>query len=200
MPTLLPGPDIPVEEAMAWKRIVAALLIPCFLTLCAGCGLPESIRERLATLRNQGRSGGHTLDYRQDEAMETAFFRFEVHSARLAKDYGDYIPDGENRLFLILDATVTNTFEDSGEIPMFGSDFELTWDALGDTSVLAESNFADSQFPDEYSLFRNESRSGDLVFVVPADVSEFVVVFKEIWDDDFEGDTHRLHLSVEAPA
>lgn len=56
---------------------------------------------------------------------------------------------------------------------MFYSDFDLTWDGLGDSSVYPETEFAEGQLPDEYELFKGESRAGDLIFVVPSDAKGF---------------------------
>ena len=97
---------------------------------------------------------------------------------------------------MVVNITVKNTFEDDAKIPMFYTDFTLTWDGMGDTTVYPESEFAEGQLPDEYELFKGESRTGDLIFVAPADAKGFSLRYIEVWDDDFEGNSYFIPFSV----
>ena len=89
-----------------------------------------------------------------------------------------------------------NTFEDFDSIPMFCDDFELTWETLEGETTFPEYQFYDGQLPDEYSLKHGESRTGNLVFIVPKDVYTYQMKYFEMWDDNFIGNTYYINFSL----
>ena len=79
---------------------------------------------------------------------------------------------------------------------MFATDFQLIWADLGDTGIYPDTQFAEGQLPEEYQLLKDESRTGNLIFIVPSDITEFKLQYLEVWSDDFEGNTYFVNLKL----
>lgn len=147
-------------------------------------------------LQASGREYGKIYDLKQDEIMKTAFFEVKVNAVATHDEIEEYIPNEDGRKFLVINATITNVFEDDSEIPMYGNDFELTWDQLDGATAQPEAAFAKDQFPDEYTIFKGDNKTGDIIFVIPADATNLKLVYNELWDDEFEGNTYNMSLTV----
>ena len=181
---------------MLKKRLLLSLLLISVLLLVSGCRINDIVSNAAAKMKAEGRGHGETLVFGQDEVMQTAFFDVKINSAKLVPELSEYVPDDEANLFLVVNVTVTDTFADQGKIPMFYSDFELTWASLEGATVYAETSFAEGQLPDEYEIFKNESKTGDLVYIVPGNVTDFAILFYEYWEDDFVGNTCRAEFTA----
>ena len=178
------------------KKLAALLLAGCLLLATAGCGAKDVLEDVGTEIKADGRAHGQTTSHSEGETAKTAFVEYTVNSARMEPELEDYTPTDPNHTFVVVNITVKNTFEDDAKIPMFYTDFTLTWDGMGDTTVYPESEFAEGQLPDEYELFKGESRTGDLIFVAPADAKGFSLRYIEVWDDDFEGNSYFIPFSV----
>ncbi len=141
--------------------------------------------------------GASYSEGRIGDTMETYFFDFTVNSACLATEYGDRVPAPGNAL-LVAEITVKNTYRES--IEMYDTDFQLTWgDETGDycypittdpeTYEELEPVDAD-QLPGTYLMAVDETRTGALVYEVPAGQADFSIAYLEMFDDGTaEGDT-----------
>ena len=54
--------------------------------------------------------------------------------------------------------------------------------------------------PEEYEIFKGESRTGDLVFVVPSGQTNFTLEYLEIYEDEFEGNTFKISFDAQQEA
>lgn len=149
-------------------------------------------------IQAQGREYGKTYELEEGEIIETAFFSCKINSAKYAEEVEDYVPDAEGNTFLILNVTVTNTFEGDDPVPMYYTDFELTSDEIGEETLYAEEKFADGQLEDEYELADGKSATGDLIYIVPRDMHNLKLKYLEYYEDDFEGNTYLLSFTPEA--
>lgn len=171
------------------KRIAAFMLMLCMVFAMAGCN------------GSAGRDSGKTFDAEgYEQSLSTAFFDFQVNSAQMVSELDDYYPSDENNSFLVVNITVDNTFKDDSSIPMFDTDFVLSWPALEGQTVFCEDNFATDQLPEEYEIFKGESRTGNLIFVVPSSQSNFTLEYLEIYEDEFEGNTYKITFDVSSSA
>lgn len=170
------------------KRLGAALLAACMLLVLGACN-------------TETRSSGEVYETEGfGQSLSTAFFDFQVNSATLTSQLEDYQPSDPNNFFLVVNITVQNTFTDDSSIPMFDTDFALSWPALGEDSIYCENNFVSAQLPEEYEIFKGESRTGDLVFIVPSGQTDFTLEYLEIYEDEFQGNTFKIGFEVEEPA
>lgn len=139
-----------------------------------------------------GRASGSLYEGIAGDVMSTSFFDFTVNTASLvpsdAEDPYDY---------LVVNVTVRSTFPET--IPMFDTDFELYWDMQdeNDPWLPLAPGLLDSQLPEEYSLDFGETSTGDLIFQVDKGVSEYVLLYMEIYEDGFEGDMFAVYFAVE---
>jgi len=139
------------------------------------------------------------------DVMRTYFFDYTVNSAYLCRSYKGYTPVPEY-IFLAVDVTVTNTSDQS--ITMYDTDFQVQWDDPAEdaydvpfTYYLETDTVIDSYvLPAEYTLERNESRQGLLLFEVPDWSWDFSVSYVELFDDDSEGDTFFTYFAPEYDA
>ena len=108
-----------------------------------------------------------TNDYCPNQAMinefQTIFFTCKLTQIELAgKEIDDFIVD-DGAQFLILHLKVTNITNEI--LTMYKDDFMITFDQDGPYE--AENNFGvRNQFPDEYALKPQESKSGKLIFII----------------------------------
>lgn len=184
------------------KKLAVLLLAACLALGGTGCGKGVSetvsglVEDAGTALQADGREYGQTYTFGSGELVKTAFFNFQVNEVSTAAEIEGYAPDDEANQFLIVNVTIENTFEDDSSISMFDTDFQLIWTDLGDTGIYPDLEFAEGQLPEEYQLLKGDSRTGDLIFIVPADVTEFQLKYLEVWSDDFEGNTYLVDIKL----
>lgn len=101
------------------------------------------------------------------------------------------------------DVTVKNVFGET--ITMFDNDFQVQWNSDNNddydfpvTFYLEEgTSLGDEVLPAQYDLAKDESRTGLLVFEVPAGEKDFSISYMEYFDDDSTGDTFFVFFSAE---
>lgn len=171
---------------------LSAAMLALLLTACGS---------RPAILPRDGTAEGELGD-----TMRTYFFDFSVDSAYTCSKYEGYIPTPGYDL-LVAEVTVKNTFGES--LTMFDWDFlvlfpdgtegEEVYDypitSYEDVDVPASA--LDTLLPTQYDLENNESRTGLLLFEVPAGDTKFTIFYIENFDDDTTGD--EFYVDVDAP-
>jgi len=157
------------------------------------------------------------------DVMQSYFFDFTVNSVALQDAYESHTP-GDGEKVLVVNVTVANTFAKNArmskddiaagnaDVEMYDTDFQIEWDGGDDAVAIPITTDADTfeefdpvsdnQLPAVYPLANEESRTGDLVFDVPADVTEFVLGMEEWFDDGSEegtaGDLYAVRFTPEA--
>lgn len=178
------------------KKLATILLAVLMTATLAGCGSPDS--------------GSASTGYAQDgyaegkigDTMHTYFFDYTVNSAYTCSQYETYTPSEGNEL-LVADVTIKNTFND--KVVMFDSDFQAQWGDDSDEAFVAPVTYyldetetvGPDVLPYEYTLQKDESRTGLLVFEVPQGKSEYSISYVEYFDDDTEGDTFFVFFNAE---
>ena len=146
-------------------------------------------------MQADGRNYGQTYHISQSDVMESAFFDLKVNSVSAEDSLEGYVPEGEEYTFLIVNVSITNTFGDT--IPMSNTDFEILW---GGGEQTGEANYPDPSFssalPGEYNIGAGETETGDLIYIVPKEVRDFTLEYYDLWDDNFEGDTFDMAISL----
>ena len=181
--------------------MILALVLVLTLSACGGkgsssAGTAESGEVYAEDGYGEGRIG---------DVMHSYFMDFTVNSAYTTSDYhGHTAPEGMK--VLVVEMTIKNTFNET--LPMYDDDFQGQWSASADTEEFAWpiteaedgsdlDTVADEQLPGTYELAVNESRTGTLVFDVPADEKDFSISHMELFDDDSEGDTFFVFFTAE---
>lgn len=184
-----------------------ALLLILILAACGGSG--DSGSSGGTGSGGTGNGEVHAEDgyaeARIGDLVHSYFMDFTVNSAYTTSDYnGHTAPEGKK--VLVVEMTIKNTFNES--IPMYDDDFQGQWSASSETEEFAwpitegeDGNdldtVAEEQLPAEYELGVNESRTGTLVFDVPADEKDFSISHMELFDDNSEGDTFFVFFTAE---
>lgn len=186
-----------------WFSLAAVLLLLLALAACGG--------EAGSASGSGGGGGGEVraedgyAEARIGDLVHSYFMDFTVNSAYTTADYhGHTAPEGGK--VLVVEMTIKNTFNES--LPMYDDDFQGQWSASSETDEFAwpitegENGFdrdvvAEEQLPAQYELAVNESRTGTLVFDVPADEKDFSVSHIELFDDNSEGDTFFVFFTAE---
>ena len=138
-----------------------------------------------------------TGDYCPNHAMinefQTIFFTCKLTQIELAgKEIDDFIVD-DGAQFLILHLKVTNITNEI--LTMYKDDFMITFDQDGPYE--AENNFGvRNQFPDEYALKPQESKSGKLIFIISSSATKIMLTYTEYFDDESEGKTYKLKYTI----
>ena len=181
--------------------MILALVLVLTLSACGGkgsssAGTAESGEVYAEDGYGEGRIG---------DVMHSYFMDFTVNSAYTTSDYpGHTAPEGKQ--VLVVEMTVKNT--DKASLPMYGNDFQAQWSASEETDEFAWpitegedgvlDPVAEEQFPSDYELSVNESRTGTLVYDVPAGEKDFSISHMELFDDDSEGDVFFVFFTAEA--
>ena len=138
--------------------------------------------------------------------LSSMFFDFTVNSARTVEEYDGYTAAEGNKL-VVCSLTLYNTFGD--DLPMYDTDFQLAWGDGEDEYAwsldpLRTSWFgrpANDQMPLQWYLRRGGEATYDLVFEVPADITDFQLVYLEEYYDliygvDGVGDLFCVHFTA----
>ena len=191
------------------KRLISLTLTLLLLLALAACG-GDSGSDASDSASGSAGSGevwaedGYA-EARIGDVVHSYFMDFSVNSAYTTSDYnGHTAPEGMK--VLVVEMTIKNTFNET--LPMYDDDFQGQWSASADTEEFAWpiteaedgsdlDTVADEQLPGTYELAVNESRTGTLVFDVPADEKDFSVSHMELFDDDSEGDTFFVFFTAE---
>jgi len=138
---------------------------------------------------------------RMGDTMHNSFFDYTVNSAYVCSEYEGFTPQDGNEI-LVVDVTVKNTFPES--IPMFDTDFQVQWnddaeDAYGfPITAYEENDFTNEEMlPTEYTLAVNQTVNGLLVYEVPEGHNDFSVSYKEIYEDESEGDVFFVFFTAD---
>lgn len=166
-----------------------------FCIFATGCQNTKEILKEVSTQwKANGRAYGQEFVYEQGQTVQTAFFNVTINQVTTAEEIEGYVPENSEHCFAVVNITVENTFEDFDSITMLCNDFELTWDALEGETTFPEYQFYDGQLPNEYNLAYGESKTGNLIFIVPKEVYAYQMKYYEIWDDNFIGNTYYMNF------
>ena len=183
-----------------------SLTLACFLLLAlVACGGSDSDSGPGGAGSGEVRAEDGYAEARIGDLVHSYFMDFTVNGAYTTADYhGHTAPEGGK--VLVVEMTIKNTFNES--LPMYDDDFQGQWSASPVTDEFAwpitESEdgseletVAEEQLPAEYELAVNETRTGTLVFDVPADEKDFSISHLELFDDNSEGDTFFVFFTAE---
>ena len=126
--------------------------------------------------------------------MRNEFFDFIVQDAALTDTFGGYTAKEGMRL-LCVTVKETNTFGEAP--PMFDQDFVLTWDSTEDFHYPLTNLNDKNVMPEEFELAKDKSVVYKLVFEVPAQEPEFMLIYLEEFDNDESGDLFAVTLTPE---
>ena len=194
------------------KRLLSLTMTLLLLLTLAACGGDSGSGGGSSNSSSSSSAGNGEVraedgfaEGRIGDLVHSYFMDFTVNSAYTTADYhGHTAPEGMK--VLVVNMTVKNTFNES--LPMYDDDFQGQWTASSETEEFAwpitEAEdgsdldvVSDEQLPAEYELAVNESRTGDLVFDVPAGEKDFSISHLELFDDDSEGDTFFVFFTAE---
>lgn len=175
------------------KKIVSLLLAFVMLLALTACGEGGLSLTGSQTDEKEGYIG---------DTLSTYWFDFTVDDAYSCSSYHDYTASAGRKL-VVVSITLKN---DCGmSVDMWGDDFVILWDT-GDDDVDMEfalpGGISDEQFPDEYTLGINQSKSCVAVYEVPEGYRDFAVAFMEIFESDTDpdgeaGETYFVYFTPE---
>lgn len=191
------------------KKLLSLTLALLLILALAACGGRDGGGDEASS----SGGGSETSDvYAEDgygegrigDVVHSYFMNFTVNSAYTTSEYsGHTAPEGMK--VLVVNITVKNTFNET--LPMYDVDFQGQWSGSDESGEFAWpitmgedgsalDTISDEQLPAEYELAVDESRTGVLVFDVPADKSDFSVSHQESFDDNTEGDTFFVFFTA----
>lgn len=171
--------------------LTAAALAALTLTGCSGITLLEG--------------AGNATEGTIGDTLSNMFFDFTVNSAAVADEYDGYTPADGSKL-VVCSMTLENDFGE--DLPMYDSDFQIQWVegdedyawSLNPVSTDEDGMPTNSQMPLEWTMADGAVETYDIVFEVPADISDFVIVYLEQYVDqdgnEGEGQLYSVSFSV----
>lgn len=178
-------------------RKIGIVLLAMFLCVFnSGCVIQEKVKKIATDWKADGREYGQESVYSPDDTVKTAFFNVKVNNITTESEIEGYVPEDAAHQFIVVNMTVENTYEDFDSITMFCDDFELTWDELEGETTFPEYQFYEQQLPDSYELKYGESKTGNLVFITPRNITDYKLKYYEIWDDNFIGNTYYINFAI----
>ena len=127
--------------------------------------------------------------------MRNEFFDFIVEDVKLTDSFGGYTAKEGMRLLCVTVKEV-NTFGEA--LPMFDQDFVLTWESTEELFYPLVNLDDKSVMPEEFELAKGKSATYKLVFEVPAEEPEFLLIYLEEFDNDETGDMFVVTLTPDA--
>ncbi len=148
---------------------------------------------------------GGVKDGKIGQTIETFFFSFVVEDAYLCEQYEGFTPPDGKEL-LVARVTVSNT--DSKPVPMEDMDFQAQWNDEAEEAFAIPITMdpatkkeipavSEAQLPYEYDLAVGETRSGDLVFVVPAGCTGLSISTADSFRDGRKGDSYFVFFDAD---
>ncbi len=136
-----------------------------------------------------------------EDVFRTVFFDFRVNDVTAMDSYGDILAEDDQQI-LVVDLTVTNN--DSSEVEMYDTDFSMLF-------IDADGNAVDSAYPvtaegyeksgdmldETYVVKGNSSVTGEIVFVVPTDYTDFALCYMEEFASGETGATFFVQFYFE---
>jgi hypothetical protein len=181
------------------KVFCAWMLGIAFCVALTGC--KGKTDENGSTVSEDGRSYGGVIQVAKGEKAETAFFDLTVDEALQYDTY--QFEDGlyqaqEGSVYLVVKVTIKNTYEK--DLPMCITDFVLDYDDNEETDPITgygNTNLKDSEFMDNlFTLKQGESITKSILYTV-AEKDEYILQYKEYYEDGFEGDTYQIQITPE---
>ena len=150
-----------------------------------------------AACSNNTQGGGTDGDI--GRTFDTMFFDYTVVSAESATEYDGYTPADGNKL-IVLSVSVKNDF--GSTLPMYDTDFQLQWGSGDDDWAWNVDAFNDKMMPLEWKLEDKKTATYDMLYEVPADQTEFSLVYLEEYTDangdDQTGDLYSANFTLPA--
>ena len=175
------------------KKLAAALLTIALL-LTTGCSGNTNKETGNVIARHSEDEDG--LYYgKQGDTMRNEFFDFIVEDVKLTDSFGGYTAKEGMRLLCVTVKEV-NTFGEA--LPMFDQDFVLTWESTEELFYPLVNLDDKSVMPEELELAKGKSATYKLVFEVPAEEPEFLLIYLEEFDNDETGDMFIVTLTPDA--
>lgn len=122
------------------------------------------------------------------DTLSTEWFDFTVDDAYSCSEYQGYTPAAGNKLVVV---TITLKNDWGASVDMWLEDFVIVW---GDNEDDLDYNFpidpglSDDQFPAEYTLGINATRTGVSVYEVPQEYRDFSINFVEVSESETNPD------------
>jgi hypothetical protein len=181
------------------KAFCAWMLGIVFCVALTGC--KGNTDENGSSVSEDGRSYGGVIQVSKDEKAETAFFDLKVDEALQYDTY--QFEDGlyqaqDGNVYLVVKVTIKNTYEK--DLPMCITDFVLDYDGNEETEPITGYGNTDlkaSEFMDNlFTLKQGESITKNILYTV-AEKDEYILQYKEYYEDGFEGNTYQLQITPE---
>lgn len=177
------------------KKITSLFAGAVMALLLTACGSPD--KDSVIYANDKGYAEGQMGD-----TLRSCFFDYRVNSAWLCGEYEGYTAADGYEL-LVAEIIVHNVFEEG--ITMYDTDFQVQWNSDAEdacdwpvTFYLQEGeSLGKDVLPNEYDLEKAESRTGLLIYEVPAGETEFSIVYQEYFEDDSYGDIFFVNFSAE---
>ncbi len=170
------------------KKLVTAAAAGLLAISIAGCS---------------GKDGAKTLNGGIGDTISTMFFDYTVTTARLEDEMNGMLGHDGYKL-LVVDVTVTNNSKNA--ITMSDSDFYISWgegekDYDYPISMYTTTQLSDRQLPAQYDLGEASSKSGELIFAVPPEMTEFGLKTQDYYTEGdsteaVEGDIYTVSFKI----
>jgi len=182
------------------RKLIASVLTVMMILAIAGCGKTgiESAGNSSDVEVYDNGDGTKYYEGRMGSTMATAWFDFTVNDAYITDEFDGYTPS-EGNVFVVVDMTLTNTFNES--VDMYTYDFQLQWGDDADDAfefpIESNEDLIDGQFNGDYTLKIKETKQGYYIFEAPEGNKDFSVSFLEYFDDDSEGNLYFVYFTAD---
>lgn len=174
------------------KFILAAALMSCCLMI-SGCfyypfqgqsfSLQNDTPDAVPSSPDGQKCPSGMVVLNEGEEIKTNILDLEINSAGLYQTYEGESPEDDEWRFLVVNITSKSRFESSACLYIQSDQFLLTWDDLDGYVVTPEEDaYIADQLPNyenKIRFFKNSSRTGNLVFVVPKNISGLKLIYQK---------------------
>lgn len=177
------------------KKLIVMIVLAVFTLSLTACDTATDLTDDLTQIVNaRGRTYDNIITAKVGETTNNVFFEWTVSSVWVSYDIDGYTPP-DGYMYVAADIITTNTTYDNN-LPLGNSDYIIVWGPEEDGWDYPLDEFTEGMYPDEVTVEVGKTVEGLLVFLVPDDVQDVSIIYDEIYDDDFVGNSYSYDITL----
>lgn len=177
------------------KKVHFMIILSIFVLSLTACDSANKVADNVKTaIEAQGREYENLITAEVGETTTNVFFEWTISSVVCTYDIAGYIPP-DGYMYIVADIITTN-ISYYNNLPMGSYDYVIAWGVGDEEWDYSLYEFVDGMYPDETTCVVGETIEGMLIFLVPDNAESISIIYEEIYDDEFVGNTYSYDINI----